>query len=354
MLGASRHARQSVATPECRCRIDMRHVTDVYRGTASACDHASSALSLLPALPQTSPNAAGVARGTRGDQARVRSRPVRGRVVRRMPAALPSYPLAVNLLVRGSRARQAVAPGTGRRGFTPSLCDSGGRHRSIVLRHPAFEGSGFHALTQDPEGHFTLRPGTGRRREPGDPAGHAAARDQPPGHLRGHAGAAGRRPARLGQRPAGDGLASVYHGTRLPRPASRRPAARQVGSEPCGGPVHREPLRRRAVLATSRAASSSTLCRSSSTRPELAFWVPSQNPARARPGHGCVVVSRNLEAEDYWLPAGIYMDHWMLREGVPGPPGEPPAHPAGHRRPVPPPDRPVAVIPPRRASGPAS
>jgi hypothetical protein len=30
VLGASRHARQSVAAPECWCRIDMRQLTDVY------------------------------------------------------------------------------------------------------------------------------------------------------------------------------------------------------------------------------------------------------------------------------------------------------------------------------------
>jgi len=53
---------------------------------------------------------------------------------------------------------------------------------------------------------------------------------------------------------------------------------------------------------------------------EGAFWVPSQNPARASQGHGCVVVSRNLQSDDYWVPEGIYMDHWMLREGVPTPP----------------------------------
>jgi hypothetical protein len=49
------------------------------------------------------------------------------------------------------------------------------------------------------------------------------------------------------------------------------------------------------------------------------FWVPSQHPARAAQGHGCVVARRNLTTGDYWLPAGIYMDHWMLREGVPAP-----------------------------------
>jgi hypothetical protein len=33
-----------------------------------------------------------------------------------------------------------------------------------------------------------------------------------------------------------------------------------------------------------------------------------------------VVVRQSLAAEDYWVPEGIYMDHWMLREGVPAPP----------------------------------
>jgi hypothetical protein len=32
------------------------------------------------------------------------------------------------------------------------------------------------------------------------------------------------------------------------------------------------------------------------------------------------VIGQNLTADDYWVPAGIYMDHWMLREGVPTPP----------------------------------
>jgi hypothetical protein len=50
------------------------------------------------------------------------------------------------------------------------------------------------------------------------------------------------------------------------------------------------------------------------------FWVPSQNQKRADLGHGCVVVGKNLAGEDYWLSAGVYMDHWMLREGVPTPP----------------------------------
>ena len=43
-------------------------------------------------------------------------------------------------------------------------------------------------------------------------------------------------------------------------------------------------------------------------------------------GHGsprdaaCVVVTANLVAREYWLPAGVYTEHWMLREGFPVPP----------------------------------
>jgi len=51
-----------------------------------------------------------------------------------------------------------------------------------------------------------------------------------------------------------------------------------------------------------------------------AFWVPSQNRDRAGQAHGCVVIGQSLAAEEFWLPAGVYMDHWMLREGVPAPP----------------------------------
>ena len=51
------------------------------------------------------------------------------------------------------------------------------------------------------------------------------------------------------------------------------------------------------------------------------FWVPS--PEWRSPRHGYIVVLGNLPADEFWLPAGVYTDHWMLREGL-----EPP--PAGH------------------------
>jgi hypothetical protein len=52
----------------------------------------------------------------------------------------------------------------------------------------------------------------------------------------------------------------------------------------------------------------------------LAFWVPSPDRRSVRHGEGCVVILDNLPADEYWLPAGIYMDHWTLREGIEAPP----------------------------------
>jgi hypothetical protein len=48
------------------------------------------------------------------------------------------------------------------------------------------------------------------------------------------------------------------------------------------------------------------------------FWVPAPDRRSAR--HGCFVVLANLAAEEYWLPAGVYLDHWTLREGIEAPP----------------------------------
>ena len=44
------------------------------------------------------------------------------------------------------------------------------------------------------------------------------------------------------------------------------------------------------------------------------FWVPCPDRRSAR--HGYIVVMGNLPAGEYWLPAGVYTDHWTLREGI--------------------------------------
>ena len=53
-------------------------------------------------------------------------------------------------------------------------------------------------------------------------------------------------------------------------------------------------------------------------RAGLAFWVPCPGKRRLR-GEGFVVIRDNLPGGDYWLPAGVYMDHWTLREGIKAP-----------------------------------
>lgn len=51
-----------------------------------------------------------------------------------------------------------------------------------------------------------------------------------------------------------------------------------------------------------------------------AYWVPAPELRSSWHEGGCVVVSDNIPAEEYWLPAGVYMDHWILREGFAAPP----------------------------------
>jgi hypothetical protein len=216
-----------------------------------------------------------------------------------------SYPLAVNL--------------------------SSGWHRSIALRHRAFGGSGFFVLTQDPAEHFTLGPW-----DPADGECHAIR----PGAS---VPVISHRVITEGLPVPRDGallgwvsdrqttvLLSVHHGgsaspgSRARVPQVRVPQVRvlaQVGSEPMRWPPFTvSPLDDGRFWEYAERGEIVDLAPVVVHGAEGAFWVPSQNPARASQGHGCVVVSRNLRSDDYWVPEGIYMDHWMLREGVPTPP----------------------------------
>jgi hypothetical protein len=47
------------------------------------------------------------------------------------------------------------------------------------------------------------------------------------------------------------------------------------------------------------------------------FWVPGGDGAAGRGAGARVVVTERLSTEEFWLPAGVYADHWMLREGTP-------------------------------------
>lgn len=52
--------------------------------------------------------------------------------------------------------------------------------------------------------------------------------------------------------------------------------------------------------------------------PGRALWVPSPD---GRPtGH--LVLTDNIRIDEYWIPKGVYCDHWILREGREPPPAE--------------------------------
>jgi hypothetical protein len=48
-----------------------------------------------------------------------------------------------------------------------------------------------------------------------------------------------------------------------------------------------------------------------------AFWVPGGDGTAGRRPGARVVVPERLSTDEFWLPAGVYADHWTLREGTP-------------------------------------
>lgn len=56
-----------------------------------------------------------------------------------------------------------------------------------------------------------------------------------------------------------------------------------------------------------------------SRHPGRVFWVPGAGVYGARRAGAHVVVTEHLGTADFWLPAGVYADHWVLREGRPVP-----------------------------------
>jgi hypothetical protein len=218
-----------------------------------------------------------------------------------------------------------------------------GACRGIVLRHRAFEGSGYYVLTQDPAAHFTLRPwhpddGAAQDIRPGAPVSVASHRVITEGMPVPRDGAllgwVSDRQATV--------LLSVHHGRPPVRRgpawrASARPDAERERATRRGGPqvralalVGSEPVRWPSFTASPlddgrlweyvERGEIVDLAPVIARGPGAAFWVPSQNSSRAADGHGCIVVRQSMTSEDFWVPEGTYMDHWMLREGVPTPP----------------------------------
>jgi hypothetical protein len=51
--------------------------------------------------------------------------------------------------------------------------------------------------------------------------------------------------------------------------------------------------------------------------PGCVFWVPGAGGVAGQRAGSRVVVTERLSTDEFWLPAGVYADHWMLREGTP-------------------------------------
>ena len=217
-----------------------------------------------------------------------------------------------------------------------------GASRSIVLRYPGADEdrasgkNGFFVLSQDTAEHFVLRPWAcgqaGDSAGPGQPGGFRYQEIRPVDPVP----AAVHQVIAEGMPVPRDGallgwvsdrqamvLLSVYHG----KPGSPLPGGPQirvlplVGSEPLRWPEFTvSPLEDGRLWEYLDRGELVDLAPVISAAPDHGFWVPSQNLRRASRAHGCVVISRSLPAPEFWLPAGVYMDHWMLREGVPAPP----------------------------------
>jgi hypothetical protein len=279
----------------------LRQVTDVYWRDSQ--QHVTECQAHVTSLPATTSDLAEC--GGRGQGEREENSPLFAHALSGAASfaaclrLFRSYPLAV------------------------SPCYAGGWQRSIILRHRGFEGSGCYVLTHDPSEHFTLRPwhpGDGDRQEirPGAPVSATSHRVITEGMPVPRDGAllgwVSDRQATV--------LLSVHHGQ--PGQRASGPQVRalpMVGSEPMRWPPFTtSPLDDGRLWEYVDRGELVDLAPLVAREAGAAFWVPSQHPGRARLGHGCVVVGRSLQAEEYWVPPGIYMDHWMLREGVPAPP----------------------------------
>ena len=203
-----------------------------------------------------------------------------------------------------------------------------GSHRSIVLRYPGAEEdrasgkNGFFILSQDTAEHFVLQPWPGgepvqiRPVEPVPAAVHRVIAEGMPVPRDGALlGWVSDRQAMV--------LLSVCHG-KPGRPLPGGPQIRVlplVGSEPLRWPEFTvSPLDDGRLWQYLDRGELVDLAPVLMAAPDHGYWVPSQNQRRASRAHGCVVMRRSLPATEFWLPAGVYMDHWMLREGVPAPP----------------------------------
>lgn len=204
-------------------------------------------------------------------------------------------------------------------------CDSADGSRSMVLMDwAAAGGSCFFILTQVGEGLFVIRPWSrqeiGREIGPGEAAEDVIARVIATGMPIPHDGAL------LGWVPDRQVTAILsVHSSHQPGSGSAVPGP-EIRVMPMAGtcgldwpPFTASPLadgRLWDYLERGQIVDVVPLLTGSAGR---AFLVPSPNGLSPTGGVRCVVVTGDLPAEEHWLPAGVYMDHWLLSEGLPAP-----------------------------------
>jgi len=245
-----------------------------------------------------------------------------------------SYPLAVNSLHPvDTGAGTAGHPVRGQHERDQAAATRRARWRhSIVLWHRGAGGTGCYVLTQDPGDDFALwtwQPrGAQDKRVPGQPVHCQRIRPGLPVPATSHQVIAEGMPvprhgALLGwvsDRQA-TALMTVFHGRPEEQCGPQLRVLALSGSEPLHWPpFSASPLDDGRMWEYVDRGQIVDLAPVIGRSESGAYWVPSQNPVRAVRGHGCVVVRRPIATDEYWVPAGVYMDHWMLREQVPAPP----------------------------------
>ena len=194
----------------------------------------------------------------------------------------------------------------------------GGRCRSMVLMRRAAGEVAFFALSQDGDDRFVIHPlhaddQAGHVIQPGGPVPHAVCRlltdSMPVPRDRAFLGWVTDRqvtavlPVQAGPAAAGGGPAiRVMPKSCVPQLDWPPFAASPLRDERLWDYVERGLLVDITPLLT--------------RSPGRVFRLPSPH------GHstGYIVVSDNLPTDEYWLPAGVYVDQWWLREGIEPPP----------------------------------
>jgi hypothetical protein len=202
-----------------------------------------------------------------------------------------------------------------------------GGMRSMVLMNRTVRPAGFFVLTQASDGLFVIRAWNGRHEvsweirpeEPDSGVIHKAVTDSMPVFRDG---------ALLGWVTDSRVTAVLAVDCRQPEPWDAPAAVPEIRVMPMAGtsellhwpPFSADPLADGRLWDYVERGLIVDIVPLVTRRAGRAFWAPSPDKRSTRHEKGCVVITNYLTADEYRLPAGIYLDHWTLREGIEPPP----------------------------------